>query len=86
MKAPARKRALIRLAVNSLVALPLLLIVSTNALAQDGRAPTKPVRYFTISGQVTLPNGRPASGARLTSFRLCRTVCKTLPCVNTQPR
>ena len=63
MKAPARKRALIRLAVNSLVALPLLLIVSTNALAQDGRAPTKPVRYFTISGQVTLPNGRPASGA-----------------------
>ena len=62
MKAPSLKRALPRLAVRFLAALSLLLIVIPNALAQSGRTPTKPIRYFTISGQVSLPNGHPASG------------------------
>jgi tetratricopeptide (TPR) repeat protein len=59
-----------RLAVRFLFALPLLLIVSPDSPAQQaGGAPGKPVRYFTISGQVTLPDGRPAPKAvvRLTT-------------------
>jgi Tfp pilus assembly protein PilF len=39
----------------------LLFFIAPNALAQVGRTPAKPPRMFTISGQVSLPDGRPAA-------------------------
>lgn len=62
MKAPSTNRARLRFVVKFIFILSLFSIVCLNAQAQDGRTPPKPIRYFTISGQVTLPNGHPASG------------------------
>jgi tetratricopeptide (TPR) repeat protein len=70
MKAPSLKRAPARLAAGFLFALPLFLTAAPDSQAQQaGGTPGKPIRYFTISGQVTLPNGHPASKAvvRLTT-------------------
>lgn len=45
---------------KGIAALVLLLVVTINIQAQEGRR-AKPPRIFTISGQVSLPNGRPAA-------------------------
>ncbi len=62
MKALLIKRTLPGLVVRFLVSLPLLFFISFSVWGQNGPVPTKPPRIFTVSGQVTFPDGKPASG------------------------
>ena len=50
--------AFIRAAITALF----LLLSFLQAPAQIGRGPIRPAKIFTISGQVSLPNGQPAGG------------------------
>jgi Tfp pilus assembly protein PilF len=62
MKALLLKHTLSGLIVRFLASLLFLFLVSFSVWGQNGPVPIKPPRIFTVSGQVTFPDGKPASG------------------------